>query len=170
MKKNERYSLKTHFNIQSSFISRQICFRSQVSKFLLYSTNMAWIRLIFVVFCIGSIHGLPQDMRNPSDDSKPSDLTKNLLNNPSLVDSKSSDLMDIVIFALKMAVEFIWNKANCYFTGTGFKPQQEVDPAILGNCYDWNPESFFYAFEDAFLYVFISLWTHITILIHNGPL
>ena len=116
--------LKTHFNIQkksqvwkylSPFIFHQICFRIQISKFLLYSTNMAWIRLIFVVFCIGSIHGLPQDITNPCNDSKLCDLTKNLIENPSLVNSKPSDMVDIVIFALKMALEFISNLANCYF-------------------------------------------------------
>ena len=76
---------------------------------------MAWIRLIFVVFCIGSIHGLPQDITNPCNDSKLCDLTKNLIENPSLVNSKPSDMVDIVIFALKMALEFISNLANCYF-------------------------------------------------------
>ena len=131
---------------------------------------MAWIRLIFVVFCICSIHGLPQDISNPSDDSKPSDLTTNLLKNPSLVDSKPIDMVDIVIFALKMAVEFIWNKANCYLTGTGFRPQQEVDAAISGNCYDWNFESFFDAYEDVMPYIFISVWTQISIAMHKGLL
>ena len=160
--------LKTQFKIQFLLISFQICFRSQLSKFLLYSTNMAWIRSIFVVFCIGSIHGLPQDITNPCNDSKLCDLTKNLIENPSLVNSKPSDMVDIVIFALKMAVEFIWDKANCYLTGTGFRPRQEVDAAISGNCYDWNPESFFYAFYDASFYFFISVWTQLSIAIHNG--
>ena len=131
---------------------------------------MAWIQLIFVVFCIGSIHGLPQDITNPCNDSKLCDLTKNLIENPSLVNSKPSDMVDIVIFALKMAVEFIWNKANCYFTGTGFKPGQEVDAAISGNCYDWNTESFFNAFEDTVPYIFISVWTQISIAMHKGLL
>ena len=131
---------------------------------------MAWIRLIFVIFCIGSIHGLPQDITNPCNDSKLCDLTKNLIENPSLVNSKPSDMVDIVIFALKMAVEFIWNKANCYLTGTGFRQQQEVDAAISGNCYDWNFESFFDAYEDVMPYIFISVWTQISIAMHKGLL
>ena len=127
-------------------------------RFLLYSTNMAWIRLVLVVFCIGLIHGLPQEIANPSDDSKPSDLTKNLIKNPSLVDSKPSDMVDIVIFALKMALEFISNLANCYF-----RPRQQVDAAILGHCYDWNWE--------ALLYVEISFFTQLTFaMLHNGLL
>ena len=139
-------------------ISCQICFRSQISKFGLYSTNMAWIRLIFVVFCIGSIHGLPQDITNPCNDSKLCDLTKNLIENPSLVDSKPSDMVDIVIFALKMALEFISNVANCYF-----RPSQQVDDAILGHCYDWNWE--------AFEYIIFSFFTQLTIaMLHNGLL
>ena len=120
---------------------------------------MAWIRLIFVVFCISSIHGLPQDITNPSDDSKPSDLTKNLIKNPSLVDSKPSDIVDIVIFALKMALEFISNRANCYFRPR----QQQVKAAILGHCNDWNWE--------ALLYVEISFFTQLTFAMwHNGLL
>ena len=111
---------------------------------------MAWIRLIFVVFCIGSIHGLPQDITNPCNDSKLCDLTKNLIENPSLVNSKPSDMVDIVIFALKMALEFISNVANCYF-----RPRQQVDTAILGHCYDWNWEALEYAL--------ISFWTQLTI-------
>ena len=63
---------------------------------------MAWIRLILVVFCIYSIYGLPQDIANPSDDLKPSDLTKNPIENPSSVDPKPSDLTEIVVFAMKL--------------------------------------------------------------------
>ena len=121
---------------------------------------MAWIRLVFVVFCIGSCHGLPQD-------SKPSDLTENPIENSSSVDSKPSDLTEIVIFAVKLALKFIWKEANCL---TGFRPSQEVDATILGNCYDWNPESVFYAYRDTFLYVYFSLWIHILNLMHNNLL
>ena len=127
---------------------------------------MAWIRLIFVVFCIGSIHGLPQDITNTSEDSKPSDLTKNLLKNPSLVDSKPSDVVDIGFFIMKMALEFIWNQANCYIMGRN----QEVDAAILSNCYEWNPESFFNTVWDAIMYAYFSVGTQIAIAMHNGHL
>ena len=118
---------------------------------------MAWIWLVFLVFCIGSIQGLPQEIANPSNDSKPSDLTKNLIGNPSSVDSKPSDQTDIVVFVMKQALKFIWNQANCL---AGFSPRQELDPTLLGNCHDWNPESFFYASRDAFMYAYFSLLTH----------
>ena len=165
------------------FVSEYFC--NQLSKFLLYSTNMAWIQLVFVVFCIGSIYGLPQqDIANLSDDSKPSDsiirinsalkdfvhfrdLTKNPIKNPSLsVDSKPYDLLEIVVFAMKLALKFIWKEANCIM---GFKPSQEVEAAISGNCYDWNAESVFYAFRDAFLAVYFSFLTFILNFIHNNP-
>ena len=130
---------------------------------------MAWIRLVFVVFCIGSIYGLPQqDIANPFDDSKPSDLTKNPIENPSSsVNSKPSDLTDVVVFAMKLALKFIWKEANCIM---GFRPSQELDAAILGNCYDWNPESVFYAYRDAFFCVYFSLGTHILNIVHNKQL
>ena len=85
---------------------------------------MAWIRLVLVVFCIGLIHGLPQEIAIPFDGLKPSDLTrnwrpttapsvefltKNPIKNPSSVDSKSSDLTEVVLLAMKLAMEFIWN-------------------------------------------------------------
>ena len=149
------------------FVSEDFC--SQLSKFLLYSTNMAWIRLVFVVFCIGSIYGLPQqDIANPSDDSKPSDLTKNSIENPSSsVDSKPNDLTDIVVFALKLALKFIWKEANCI---TGLRLSQEIDAATLGNCYVWFPESPDYAFRDAFLYVYFSLATQMLNSFHTSLL
>ena len=128
---------------------------------------MAWIRLFSVVLCIGSIHGLPQDITNPTEDSKPNDLTKNLIENPSSVDSKPNDLTEIVVFAMKLALKFIWKEANCL---TGFRPSQEVDATISGNCYDWNPESVFYAYRDAFLCVYFSGLTHILNLMHNNLL
>ena len=87
---------------------------------------MAWIKLAFVCLCIGSIHGLDQDIANSSDDSKPIDLTKNPIENPS-DDSKPSDLTKD---PMKKALEFIWNQANYR---TGFWPRQEVSAAILGN-------------------------------------
>ena len=166
------------------FVSEYFC--NQLSKFLLYSTNMAWIRLVFVVFCIGSIYGLPQqDIANLSDDSKPSDsiirinsalkdfvhfrdLTKNPIENPSSsVDSKpKNDLLEIVVFAMKLALKFIWKEANCIM---GFKPSQEVEATISGNCYDWNAESVIYDFRDAFLAVYFSFLTFILNFIHNNP-
>ena len=118
-------------------------------RFLLYSTNMAWIRLVLVVFCIGSIHGLPQEIANPSDDSKPSDLTKNPTENPSSVDSKPSDLTEVVLLAMKLALEFIWNQVNA---------------AISGN---WNPDAFWEAFDNALMYTYASLATHFAISFHN---
>ena len=147
---------------------------------------MAWIRLVIMVFCIGSIYGLPQqDIANLSEVSKPSDsiiqinsalkgfvhfrdLTKNPNENPSSsVDSKpKNDLLEIVVFAMKLALKFIWKEANCIM---GFKPSQEVEAAILGNCYDWNDESVFYAFRDAFLAVYFSVLTHILNFIYNNP-
>ena len=129
---------------------------------------MAWIRLVFVVFCIGSIYGLPQqDIANPSDGSKRSDLTKNPIENPSSsVDSKTNDLLEIVVFAMKLALKFIWKEANCIM---GFKPSQEVEATISGNCYDWNAESVIYDFRDAFLAVYFSFLTFILNFIHNNP-
>ena len=88
---------------------------------------MAWIKLAFVGLCIGSIHGLDQDIANPSDDSKPIDLTKNPIENPSSGDLEPSDLTKD---PMKKALEFIWNQANYR---TGFWPRQEVSAAILGN-------------------------------------
>ena len=165
------------------FVSEDFC--SQLSKFLLYPTNMAWIRLVFVVFCIGSIYGLPQqDIANLSDDSKPSDsiiqinsalkgfvhfrdLTKNPIENPtSSVDSNPNDLIEIGVFAIKLALKFIWKEANCIM---GFKPSQEVEATISGNCYDWNAESVIYDFRDAFLAVYFSFLTFILNFIHNNP-
>ena len=105
---------------------------------------MAWIRLVFVVFCLGSIHGLPQD-------SKPSDLTENPIENPSSVDSKPSDLTEIVLFAVKLALEFIWNQTNA---------------AISGND-DWNSTAFWEAFDAAFIYTYASLATHFAIVMQN---
>ena len=129
---------------------------------------MARIWLFFVVFCIGSIQGLPQEIANPSNDSKPSDLTKNLIENPSSVDSKPSDLTEIVVFAMKQALKFIWNQANCL---TGLRPRQELDATILGNCYyDWNPESVFYASQEAFFYVYFSILTFMLNVVHNNNL
>ena len=136
---------------------------------MLYPTNMDWIRLVFVVFCIGSIYGLPkQDIANPSNDSKPSDLTKNPIeNSSSSVNSKPNDLTEIVVFAMELALKFIWKEANCIM---GFKPSQELDAAILGNCFDWNQESVFYAIRDAFFAVYFSLFTHILNIQHNYQL
>ena len=88
---------------------------------------MAWIKLAFVALCICSIHGLDQDIANPSDDSKPIDLTKNPIENPSSGDLEPSDLTKD---PMKEALEFIWNQANYR---TGFWPRQEVSAAILGN-------------------------------------
>ena len=176
-------SFKKIYLFPVKFVSEDFCIR--LSKFLLYSTNMAWIRLVFVVFCIGSIYGLPQqDIANLSDDSKPSDsiiqinsalkgfvhfrdLTKNPIENPSLsVDSKPYDLLEIVVFAMKLALKFIWKEANCIM---GFKPSQEVEATISGNCYDWNAESVIYDFRDAFLAVYFSFLTFILNFIHNNP-
>ena len=92
---------------------------------------MAWIKLAFVALCIGSIHGLDQDISNQSDDSKPIDLTKNPIENPSLGDSKHNlKPSDLTKDPMKEALEFIWNQAN---DRTGFWPRQEVSAAILGN-------------------------------------
>ena len=88
---------------------------------------MAWIKLAFVAICIGSIHGLDQDIAHPSDDSKPIDSTKNPIENPSSRDLEPSDLTKD---SMKKALEFIWNQANYR---TGFWPRQEVSAAILGN-------------------------------------
>ena len=110
---------------------------------------MAWIRLVLVVFCIGSIHGLPQEIANPSDDSKPSDLTKNLTENPSSVDSKPTDLTEVVLFAVAKFMEFIWNQVN---------------DAISGN---WNHDAFFEAFDNTLMYTYASLATHFAISFHN---
>ena len=88
---------------------------------------MAWIRLAYVAVCIGSIHGLDQDIANPSDDSKPIDLTKNPIENQSSGDLEPSGLTKD---PMKEALEFIWNQANYR---TGFWPRQEVSAAILGN-------------------------------------
>ena len=126
---------------------------------------MAWIRLIYVVFCIGSIRGLPQTLEDiiqygtyngstttsPSDDSKPSDLTKNPIENPSSVDSKPSDLMEVVVFATKLVLEFIWNQVN---------------DAISGN---WNEDAFWDAFHNALIYTYYSIATHIAISMANSP-
>ena len=132
---------------------------------------MAWIRLVFVVFCIGSIHGLPQTIEDiiqngimvngiyygsatttsPSDDSKPSDLTKNPIENPSSVDSKPSDLTEVVVFATKLVLEFIWNQVN---------------DAISGN---WNQDAFWDAFHNALMYTYYSIATHIAISMANSP-
>ena len=177
------YVLKKSIYFPSIFVSED--FYSQLSKCLLYSINMARIRLVFVVFCIGSIYGLPQqDIANLSDDSKLSDsiiqinsalkgfvhfrdLTKNPIKNPSSsVDSKPNDLLEIVVFAMKLALKFIWKEANCIM---GFKPSQEVEATISGNCYDWNAESVIYDFRDAFLAVYFSFLTFILNFIHNNP-
>ena len=90
---------------------------------------MAWIKLAFVALCISSIHGLDQDIANPSEDSKPNDLTKNPIENPSLGDL-ILEPSDLTKNPMKKALEFIWNQANYR---TGFWPRQEVSAAILGN-------------------------------------
>ena len=125
---------------------------------------MAWIQLVLVVFCIGSIHGLPQEISIPSDNLKPSDLTinwrpttapsvefltKNPIENPSSVDSKPSDLTGVVLLALKLVYEFIWNQANA---------------AVSGN---FNHVAFWKAFDNALTYTYASLVTHFAITMHN---
>ena len=107
---------------------------------------MTWIRLVLVVFCIGSIHGLPQEIANPSDDSKPSDLTKNPTENPSSVDSKPSDLTEVVLLAMKLALEFIWNQVNDVISGNKTWNQS-----------DWE------AFDNALMYTFASVMTHFAV-------
>ena len=72
---------------------------------------MAWIKLAFVALCIVSILGLDQDIANPSDDSKPIDLTKNSIENPSSGDLEPS---------ARDLTSFWW-------------PRKEVSAAILGD-------------------------------------
>ena len=126
---------------------------------------MTWIRLVLVVFCIGSIHGLPQEIAIPSDDLKPSALainwrpttapsveflTKNPIDeNPSSVNSKPNDLEEVVFFAMKLVAEFILNQVNA---------------AISGN---FNLDAFMKAFDNAFKFTYASLVTHIAISFHN---
>ena len=111
---------------------------------------MAWIRLVLVVFCIGSIHGLPQEIANPSDDSKPSDLTKNPTENSSSVDSKPSDLTEVILLAMKLALEFIWNQVNDVISGNKTWNQSDHD-------------AFWEAFDNALMYTFASVVTHFAV-------
>ena len=125
---------------------------------------MAWIQLVLVVFCIGSIHGLPQEISIPSDDSKPNDLainwrpttapsveflTKNPIENPSSVDSKPSDLEEVVLFAMKLVGEFILDQVNALISG------------------NFNHDAFWKAFDNALTYTYASLVTHFAITMHN---
>ena len=73
----------------------------------------------------------------------------NPIENPSSVNSKPSDLTEIVVFAMKLALEFIWNQANAVISGN-----------------DWNPKDW-EAFDDAFMYTYASLATHFAIAMHN---
>ena len=118
---------------------------------------MAWIQLVLVVFCIDSIHGLPQEIADPSDDLKPSNLTKNPIKNPiknpSSVDSKPSDLTEVVLLAMKLTLEFIWNQANDIISGKEWNYKKSI--------------AFWEAFDAAFFYTCVSLVTHVAITMHN---
>ena len=118
---------------------------------------MAWIQLVLVVFCIVSIHGLPQEIADPSidpsDDSKPSNLTKNPIKNPSSVDSKPSDLTEVVLLAMKLTLEFIWNQVNDAISGKEWNYKKSI--------------AFWEAFDAAFFYTCVSLVTHVAITMHN---
>ena len=76
-------------------------------------------------------------------------LTKNPIENPSSVDSKPSDLEEVVFFAMKLIGEFILNQVNALISGK------------------FDHDSFWKSFDNAFKYAYASLATHIAITMHN---